>query len=98
MVTNGEEILDFQQLVRMTPMAESVARYAVDLVRATRPETDRECAGLRQEVCELRRKRARRAISGAGRQGPGADARPFSCCPTKTSVRWRSQSCGIACC
>ena len=37
-VTNGEEILDFQQLVRMTPVAESVARYAVDLVRATRPE------------------------------------------------------------
>ncbi len=36
-VTSGEEILDFQQLVRMTPVAESVARYAVDLVRGTRP-------------------------------------------------------------
>jgi MoxR-like ATPase len=36
-VTTGEEILGFQQLVRMTPIAESVARYAVDLVRATRP-------------------------------------------------------------
>lgn len=36
-ITNGEEILDFQQLVRMTPIAESVVRYAVDLVRATRP-------------------------------------------------------------
>jgi len=36
-VTNSEEILDFQQLVRMTPVAESVARYAVELVRATRP-------------------------------------------------------------
>ncbi len=36
-VTTGEEILGFQQLVRMTPVAESVARYAVDLVRATRP-------------------------------------------------------------
>lgn len=36
-VTNGEEILGFQQLVRMTPVAESVARYAVELVRATRP-------------------------------------------------------------
>ena len=35
-VTNAEEILDFQQLVRMVPIAESVARYAVDLVRATR--------------------------------------------------------------
>jgi MoxR-like ATPase len=36
-VTNGEEILGFQSLVRMTPIAETVARYAVDLVRATRP-------------------------------------------------------------
>jgi MoxR-like ATPase len=35
-ITNGEEIRDFQQLVRMTPIAESVARYAVDIVRATR--------------------------------------------------------------
>jgi MoxR-like ATPase len=36
-VTNAEEILDFQKLVRMVPIAESVAKYAVDLVRATRP-------------------------------------------------------------
>jgi MoxR-like ATPase len=36
-VTSGEEVLDFQQLVRMTPVAESVARYAIELVRATRP-------------------------------------------------------------
>ena len=36
-ITGGEEILDFQQLVRMTPVAESVSRYAVELVRATRP-------------------------------------------------------------
>jgi MoxR-like ATPase len=35
-VTNDEEILQFQQLVRMVPIAESVARYAVNLVRATR--------------------------------------------------------------
>ena len=35
-VTNAEEILGFQQLVRMTPIADSVARYAIDLVRATR--------------------------------------------------------------
>jgi MoxR-like ATPase len=36
-VTSGDEIRGFQQLVRMTPVAESVARYAVELVRATRP-------------------------------------------------------------
>lgn len=36
-VTNGAEINQFQELVRMTPVAESVARYAVEFVRATRP-------------------------------------------------------------
>src|SRR5438270_10713309 len=36
-VTSAEEIRDFQQLVRMTPIAESVARHAIELVRATRP-------------------------------------------------------------
>src|SRR3712207_4983451 len=36
-VTTAEEIVGFQQLVRMVPVADSVARYAVDLVRATRP-------------------------------------------------------------
>jgi len=36
-VTTAEEILDFQQLIRMVPLADSVARYAVELVRATRP-------------------------------------------------------------
>ncbi len=35
-VTTAEEILSFQQLVRMVPIADSVAAYAVSLVRATR--------------------------------------------------------------
>ena len=36
-VTSSEEIVAFQQLVRMVPVTESVARHAVELVRATRP-------------------------------------------------------------
>src|SRR5215475_6094179 len=35
-VTNSDEIVDFQQLVRMVPIGESLARYVVNLVRATR--------------------------------------------------------------
>jgi MoxR-like ATPase len=35
-VTNAAEILDFQQLVRMVPIGESVARHAIDLVRVSR--------------------------------------------------------------
>jgi MoxR-like ATPase len=36
--TTPEEILQFQSIVRQVPIAESVNRYAVDLIRATRPE------------------------------------------------------------
>jgi MoxR-like ATPase len=39
-VTNAGEILEFQQLVRMVPIGESVARYAIDLVRASRPRDE----------------------------------------------------------
>ena len=35
-VTNDGVILDFQQLVRMVPIGESVAKYAVEMVRASR--------------------------------------------------------------
>jgi len=39
-VTNAAEIVRFQWLTRQVPVAESVNRYAVDLVRATRPSDD----------------------------------------------------------
>src|SRR5690349_13825199 len=41
-VTNANEIIEFQQLVRMVPISESVARHAIDLVRATR-NTEPNC-------------------------------------------------------
>ena len=39
-VTSADELLDFQRLVRMVPIAESLARYVVSLVRATRPKAE----------------------------------------------------------
>ena len=39
-VTSAEELLEFQQLVRMVPIAESLARYVIGLVRATRPKSE----------------------------------------------------------
>ncbi|QEE29101.1 AAA family ATPase [Terriglobus albidus] len=39
-VTSADELLDLQQLVRMVPIAESLARWAVSLVRATRFKSD----------------------------------------------------------
>ena len=35
-ITTASEILEFQQLVRMTPIGETVSKHAIDLVRATR--------------------------------------------------------------
>jgi MoxR-like ATPase len=39
-VTSAEDLLNFQQLVRMVPIAETLARYVVSLVRATRHKND----------------------------------------------------------
>jgi MoxR-like ATPase len=39
-VTSAQEILDFQQLVRMVPIAETLARFVIQLVRATRPRNE----------------------------------------------------------
>jgi MoxR-like ATPase len=39
-VTNAEDLLDFQQLVRMVPIAEVLSRYVISLVRATRPKAE----------------------------------------------------------
>jgi MoxR-like ATPase len=39
-ITNAQEILDFQQLVRMVPIGESVSKFAIELVRATRPRDE----------------------------------------------------------
>ena len=81
-MTTAEEILDFQQVVRMVPIADSVARYAVDLVRATRARI--QFARFREEVRELRRQRPRGAVFGAGGQGPGADEAAAITSPMRT--------------
>jgi len=39
-VTNAEELLAFQRLVRMVPIGDSLAKYVVDLVRATRHKSE----------------------------------------------------------
>ena len=38
-VLNAEQIIEFQNLVRRIPIADNVIKYAVSLVRASRPET-----------------------------------------------------------
>ncbi len=49
-VTNAEEIIGFQKLVRMVPVAESVARYALAIVRGTRPSDESALEIVRKYV------------------------------------------------
>ena len=49
-VTNAAELLDFQNLVRRVPIGASVARYVVQLVRATRAKNEEAPAVIRKYV------------------------------------------------
>lgn len=49
-VTSAAELLEIQHLVRRVPIAESVARYAVELVRATRLKNDTAPAVVKKYV------------------------------------------------
>lgn len=49
-VTSAEELLDFQELVRMVPIADTLARYVVDFVRATRPKSENAAPFVKQYV------------------------------------------------
>jgi len=49
-VTSAEELLDFQQLVRMVPIADTISRYVVSLIRATRPKNDGAPAFIKKYV------------------------------------------------
>ncbi len=47
---NAEDILALQRLVRRVPAAPAVVRYALDLVRATRPDSDRTVENVKRMV------------------------------------------------
>jgi MoxR-like ATPase len=49
-VTTAQDIIDFQQLVRMVPIAGTLARFVVALVRATRPKSESAPDFVRQYV------------------------------------------------
>ncbi|MFW5845237.1 MAG: AAA family ATPase, partial [Planctomycetota bacterium] len=75
-VIDGERLLAIQTLVRDTPVDEDVARYAIALVRASRPGSDsaiadlvRWGAGPRAGQALLLGAKARATLQGAGRVG-----------------------------
>lgn len=49
-VVSGEQIIEFQQLVRRVPVADNVIEYAVKLVHKTRPNTEMAAAEANQYI------------------------------------------------
>ena len=73
---SGADLIAFQRLVRRVPAAEPVIRYALDMVRASRPKSP-TAPDSDQEVGGVRRQRPRRAAPDPRRQGARADQRPL---------------------
>ena len=95
-VTSAEDLLDFQQLVRMVPIAETLARYVISLVRATRPKSE--------SAPDLSRNMSTTAPAFAPRNSscsPPRRARSRTSAitsPTTTSPRSSCPCCAIAFC
>jgi MoxR-like ATPase len=49
-VTTAQDLLQFQQLVRMVPIAETLSRYIISLVRSTRPKSETATDFVRKYV------------------------------------------------
>ena len=49
-VLTGEQIIQFQQLIRKIPIADNVLEYAVGLATATRPNTERATAKVNEYI------------------------------------------------
>ena len=72
----GADVLAMQRVARDVPIASHVMAYAIRILRATHPDTER-VPGDRQELRPLRRIAPRRAGHGAGREDPRPARRPL---------------------
>ena len=90
-----ETLLKFQQLVRSIPVSKHVTGYAVDLVRATRPDGAGR-AGVHQGAGRLGRRAARQPGADPVRQDATRRCPAGSTSPATTCATWRCRCCGIA--
>ena len=74
---NAEDLVAFQRLVRRVPVAEPVMRYALALVRASRPKNSNCPESIKKWIAFGASVRAAQYLV-LGRQGAGADQRPLS--------------------
>ena len=73
---NGADLVAFKRLVRRVPVAEPVMRYALSLVRASRPKSSTAPDAVRKWVSFGASVRAAQYLV-LGRQGARADQRPL---------------------
>ena len=92
---SGQQILALQQIVRRVPVADHVIRYALQLVRLTRPDKGRG-ARLRAALRQLGGRAAGQPVPGAGGQGPGRARTAASTPASTTSGPWPIPCCGTA--
>ncbi len=98
---SGERILELQKIVRRVPVADHVVRYAMKLVRLTRPRpaaaaATRRRAAVHSRLRQLGRRAAGQSIPGVGGEGPGRAARPLLCRNGRRPGRGACPCSGIA--
>ena len=71
-VVSGPDIIAFQRLVRKVPVSDPVLRYALSLVRATRPSANGSSPAFIKDWVSYGASVSRRAVPDARREGPRA--------------------------
>ena len=94
--TDAASIVAFQGLVRQVPVADAITRYAVDLVRATRPD-DATARRAGPRLPGLWGERARRDLPRPRRPARVRCCGVATTSPSMISARWRRRCCAIAC-
>ena len=92
---SGADLVAFQALVRRVPVAEPVMRYALSLVRASRPKSPTRPSSSRSGWRSAPACARRSTWCSAPRRARSPTAAITSA--TTTSARWRTRCCGTAC-
>ena len=92
---SGADLIAFQRLVRRVPVAEPVMRYALSLVRASRPKSPTAPENVKKWVAFGASVRAAQYLV-LGAKARALDRRAATTSASRTSARSRTRSCATA--
>ena len=92
----GADLVAFQRLVRRVPVSEPVLRYALNVVRTSRPRGD-GTARIHQEVGGSSAPASARPSTSSSAARPARSSTAATTSASRTSARWRTRSCATAC-